>query len=109
MELTKVSQIIEQLERTFDKEFAMGMDVVLQYHLSGEDSGDYQIIIQNDTLKIEKGVHNSPNVTVKMSAKTWLGLFNNTVNPMLAFTTGKIKVKGDFGLAMKFPKIFPPS
>lgn len=109
MELTKVSQIIDRLKRDFDYEIAREMDVVLQYHLSGEDSGDYQIIIKNGTLKIEKGIHDSPNVTVKMTDKTWLGLFNNTVNPMLAFTTGKIKVKGDFGLAMKFPKIFPPS
>ena len=107
MELTKVSQIIERLERDFDNEYAAQLNAVLQYHLSGEDGGDYQIIITNGTLRIEKGIHVSPTVTVKMADKTWLGLFNNTVNPMLAFTTGKIKVSGDFGLAMKFQKIFP--
>ena len=109
MELTKVSQIIERLKRDFDAEFTENMDVVLQYHITGEDSGDYQIIVKHGTLEIKNGVHDAPNVTVKMDDKIWLGLFNNTVNPMLAFTRGKIKVKGDFGLAMKFTKIFPPS
>ena len=108
MELTEVRQIIETLERNFDPEVAKGLDVVLQYHISGEDSGDYQIMIKDGTLKIEKGIHDSPTVTIRMADKIWLGLFNNTVNPMLAFTSGKIEVEGDFGLAMKFPKIFPP-
>ena len=107
MELTKVSQIIERLHDTFDADFTKNMDVVLQYHLSGDDGGDYQIMVNNGTLTIEEGVHASPTVTVKMADKTWLGLFNNTVNPMLAFTSGKIKVSGNFGLAMKFTKIFP--
>jgi len=109
MELTEVRQIIERLKRDFNPEVAEGLDVILQYHISGEDSGDYIIKIKDSTVGIDKGIHGLPNVTVSMADKTWLGLFNNTVNPMLAFTTGKIKVKGDFGLAMKFPKIFTPS
>ena len=43
MELTEVSQIIERLERDFSPEVAEGLDVVLQYHISGQDSGDYKV------------------------------------------------------------------
>jgi len=106
MVLTEVRQIIERLERDFSPEAAEGLDVVLQYHITGKDSGDYKIIIKNGFLKIEKGIHDKPNVIIRMEDEIWLGLFNHTVNPMLAFTSGKIKIKGDFGLAMKVPKIF---
>ncbi|MBU0992771.1 MAG: SCP2 sterol-binding domain-containing protein [Proteobacteria bacterium] len=108
MDLTEVKQIIERLERDFNPEVAKDLDVVIQYHISGEDSGDYKIRIKDRTCKIDKGIHDSPNVTISMADKTWLGLFNNTVNPMLAFTTKKIKVKGDFSLAMNIQKIFTP-
>lgn len=104
---TEINQIIEQLKSCFSPDAADGLDAVIQYHVSGKDSGTYKIIIKDGTLSIEEGIHDSPTTTISLADETWLGLFNHSINPMLAFTKGKIKVKGDFGLAMKVPKIFP--
>ena len=106
MPLTEVKQILEKFERDFDANAAEGMDVVLQYHISGEGGGDWNIKIKDGTCTIKEGIHDAPTVMFKMAGKTWLGLVNKTLNPMMAFTTGRIRIKGDMGLAQKIPAIF---
>jgi putative sterol carrier protein len=106
MELTTVVQIIEKFNRDFDSEAAGGVNGVIQYHISGEGGGDWDIMINDGTFKIEEGIHASPGVTLKMSGKTWPGLVNKTVNPMVAFTTGRLRMTGDKALAQRVPAIF---
>jgi len=106
MALTEVKQIIEKFERDFDPDAAKGVDAVLQYHISGDDGGDWIITIKDGSCKIEEGTHDSPTVILKMSGKTWLGLVNKTVNPTMAFTTGRLRIKGDMAKAQLVPKIF---
>jgi len=42
---------------------------------------------------------------VKMSADTLQGLLNGTQDPTLAFMTGKIKVNGSMGHALKLASL----
>ncbi|MFM9946681.1 MAG: SCP2 sterol-binding domain-containing protein [Saprospiraceae bacterium] len=39
--------------------------------------------------------------TVTVSLADLEGVMNGSINPMMAFMTGKIKVKGDMGVVMK--------
>lgn len=39
--------------------------------------------------------------TLKMSLSDAIDLLNGEMNPMMAFMTGKLKVEGDMGVAMK--------
>ena len=106
MALTQVKEILEKFERDFDPAAAAGADAVLQYHISGDEGGDWSITVKEGTCNIEAGVHEAPTVTFKMSGKTWLGLVNKTVNPVVAFTTGRVRIKGDMALAQSVPKWF---
>lgn len=106
MKLTNASQIIEKFRQSFDPEEARDVKAVIQYRISGDGGGDWNIVLENGTCKIEEGTHNSPNVTLKMSERTWLGLVNGTVNPMAAFTTGRLRVSGDKTLAQRISAIF---
>lgn len=52
----------------------------------------------------ESGVHaddGEADVTLTASVKTFKGLMEGNVNPATAFMTGRLKVKGDMGMAMK--------
>ena len=106
MALNTVKEILEKFERDFDPEAASGVDAVIQYHISGDDGGDWKIAIKDGTCTIDEGVHDDPKVVFRMSSKTWLGLVNKTVNPTMAFTTGRLRIKGDMGLAQQIPKFF---
>ncbi len=45
------------------------------------------------------------NCTITMSIETYLKLQRKEINPMIASLTGKIKVKGDIGLAQKLKQL----
>jgi acyl-CoA dehydrogenase len=44
--------------------------------------------------------------TVAVSEEDLLGMMTGTVNPMMAFMSGKIKVSGEMGVAMKMQSLF---
>jgi putative sterol carrier protein len=46
------------------------------------------------------------NCTVSLSQEDMLGLMNGTLNGMTAFMSGKIKVAGEMGVAMKMQSLF---
>jgi sterol carrier protein 2 len=48
-------------------------------------------------------------VTLMADAVDYVGIFTGKVNPMAAFGEGKIKLKGDIGLAMKLMNFFKMS
>jgi putative sterol carrier protein len=43
--------------------------------------------------------------TISMSSENLLKMKNGDLNPMMAVMTGKIKIKGDMGLAMKLQNL----
>jgi acyl-CoA dehydrogenase len=44
--------------------------------------------------------------TVAVSEEDLFGMMNGTVNPMMAFMSGKVKVHGEMGVAMKMQSLF---
>lgn len=46
--------------------------------------------------------------TVKVSLEDFGKLMERKLDPMTAFMTGKIKIEGDMGVAMKLGKLFAP-
>ena len=48
----------------------------------------------------------APTITITASSEDWLSIVNGRLNPQMAFMTGKLKVKGDMGLAMRLQSIF---
>jgi putative sterol carrier protein len=45
-------------------------------------------------------------VTISAKAEHYLAIAEGRMNQMLAFATGKLKVRGDMGKAMKLGSIF---
>ena len=45
-------------------------------------------------------------MTIAASAETFARIIAGTQNPTMAYMTGKIKVDGDMGAAMKLQKLF---
>jgi len=42
-----------------------------------------------------------------MAASDYLDMVNGKLNPQMAFMSGKLKIAGDMGLAMKMAQLFP--
>jgi putative sterol carrier protein len=62
-----------------------------------------------DTTQVPNVVSNDDHdaeCTLEISTKNALQLLDGDLNPMTAFMMGKLKVKGDMGIAMKIAQTF---
>lgn len=52
-------------------------------------------------MQVIKGTHESPNLTLKMSANDFLDMINGKISAERAFFTGKVQFKGNIAIALK--------
>ena len=103
---TSIKQVFEAMPEQFNADAASGVDAVFQFDLTGDDGGKYWVKVQDQQLSIEEGEHDNPSITIISSADDYLKLANGDINAMNAFMQGKVKVKGNMGLAMKLQSMF---
>ena len=101
-----ITDLMSKMPGAFLPEKAQGMNVVIQFNFSGAEAGNWNVEIKNGALKIEKGIHPSPSLTISADSADYLKLYNKEIDPMQAFMQGKLKVQGDMGLAMKMMQFF---
>ncbi len=107
MALTNVKEIFTKMPEVFNPSAAQGLDAVFQFEITGDDGGNWSIIIKEGTCEIQEGTHDSPTVTLTMSGETWLGMVNKETNGMQAFMSGQLKASGDIMLAQRIEQLFP--
>ncbi len=95
------------MQEHFNAAAAKGLNATLQWELSGENGGTWALQVENDSCKLIEGGVEKPNVKFKLSTADWLAMASGKLNPINAFMTGKLKVEGDQGLAMKVQSLFP--
>jgi putative sterol carrier protein len=104
--MSSVREIFEAMPRAFQKQAAAGLNVVYQFDLSGEGGGKWCVEVQNGELSVTEREHPSPAVTITATATDYVAIAQGKVNRTLAVVTGKMKIKGNMGLALKLQQIF---
>jgi putative sterol carrier protein len=99
--------MIEDLPKFFRPARAKGVDVVIQFRLSGEEGGDWYATIKDQTCTVTEGVSDAAQGTVMMDAKDYVALATGKLGGMKAFLTGRVKTSGDFTLLQKMQSWFP--
>jgi putative sterol carrier protein len=69
-------------------------------------AAQFHLIIADGKFEEKKGKHPSPNVTISMKEGDFLDMINGKLNPQMAFMSGKLKIGGDMGLALKLQSLF---
>lgn len=97
--------MIEELKRlaermNADPEPIRGLRQVYQFNLS--DSGEvYQARFQDGAVTVTEGATDSADCALTLSEGHFLQLLRNDLNAPMAFITGKLKIDGSIGLALK--------
>jgi len=68
----------------------------------------YHFHIVNESIEVQTGAHASPNITLTMKESDYLDMVNGKLNGQMAFMSGKLKIAGDMGLALRLQNLFPP-
>lgn len=78
-----------------------GYEGVYQFNITGEDSGTYQIIVDEHGGKAIEGTEADAECTLGLNAEDYKDLVRGELNPTEAFMSGKLQLDGDIGLALK--------
>lgn len=101
---TTVAEFFESLQENLAKKQAKlaGLNCVYQFKVG--DAG-YNVTFADGNASVAKGEAAAPSCTVTMAEGDFLDLLSGKLNGQMAFMTGKLKVAGDFGLALKLESL----
>jgi putative sterol carrier protein len=103
---TSCKQAFDAMPSRFNKEAARGLNAVFQFDLAGDGGGKWHVLIQNDQCQVKEGAHPSPNITISMTAQDYLDMLAGKLNGQMAFMSGKLRISGDMGLALRLQSLF---
>ena len=86
------------------------INAAYQFDLSGDNGGTWHILLGErapDGMPAvgEGEVEGGAQCTISMSDENFVNLLGGNLNPTMAFMSGKIRVTGDMGLALKLQSV----
>jgi putative sterol carrier protein len=106
-ESKSIREVWQEIERVMNEnpEPIKGMNVVYQYEITGDDSGTFQLLISEGSARVVEGTEATPDCTLKLSDHNFKKMIMGKLNGTAAFMTGKLKVQGSMGIALKLEGI----
>ncbi|HET7340064.1 MAG TPA: SCP2 sterol-binding domain-containing protein [Methylomirabilota bacterium] len=101
-----VKESFEAMPGRFRPDKASGTNATIQYDISGEGGGTWNAVIKDGTCTVSPGAATTPNLTLQIAAQDWVDMLSGKQSGQMLFMSGKLKVKGDMGLAMKLGSMF---
>lgn len=101
-----VQESFDAMGSRFRPDKATGTNAVIQYDVSGEGGGTWTAAIKDGTCTVTPGPAQNPNLTLQIAAQDWLDMLSGKQSGQMLFMSGKLKIKGDMGLAMKLGSMF---
>ena len=90
---------------------ASGVDVsnkdflAVQINVTGKDSGVFYVEVKDHRINVEPYDYHDRNCAITINMTNLNKLIDGKLDPVLAFTTGKLKVEGDAGKALEFANL----
>lgn len=102
-----VDEIIERMPTQFQPDAAKGFKAIYQYCITGDGGKEYYTDIDDGTLKVEMGKHDSPNITITVDHQDFLKMLSDPAAGQALFMQGKVQVQPlDMNLMMKMQTLF---
>jgi len=102
----EIAQIFPVMAERLIPSKAEGVNATIQFNLSGDNGGLYWLRIADGKCEAGQGQAENPKMTLKAAADDWFAVSTGKMNAMQAFMSGKIKIEGDMGMAMKLQTMF---
>ena len=100
-------QVFDSMRGSFQPAKAKGVHARYQWDLSGPNGGQWWIDVNDGTYKMGKGKIDNPDVTFVAADKDWVAVSNGQLGGSWAYMTGRLKIRGDQGIARKLGEMFP--
>lgn len=106
MNTNLAEQIMQGMKGSFKADKAAGINAVVQFNLTGDGGGSYFVTIKDGKFDYQSGTAPSPTMTLSATSQDYMDIATGKLNPMAAFSAGRLKIGGDMMFAMKFSSLF---
>jgi putative sterol carrier protein len=96
-------EFFEGLEARVDRSKTAGMTNSYVFEIDG--AGTWKVDVQDGSVSVTEG-DGDADATISASEETFGQIASGDLNATTAYMTGKLKIKGDMGAAMKLQKLF---
>jgi len=96
-------EFFETLETRVDPAKAAGLNASYRFDIDG--AGSWLVEVDDGKVSVTESGGDADTI-ISTSAETFMQIAGGEQNPTSAYMSGKLKVKGDMGQAMKLQKLF---
>ena len=96
-------EFFDELPGKADPGRLAGISSTYLFEIEGAET--WLVAVDNGKVTVSAGEHEA-DATLITNEKTFLEIIRGERNPMTAYLTGKVKVKGDMGALMKLQSLF---
>lgn len=97
--LTKVKGVAEGIDASSTDFLAV------QVNITGKDAGVFYVEVKDGKVAVEPYEYNDRDCAISMNMNNFNKLLDGKLDPVVAFTTRRLKVDGDVGKALEFSKL----
>ena len=98
-----VQEFFDALPSKVDPAKTAGMNNSFAFDIA--DVGAWTVTVADGVVSVAEG-ENDADCTISASEETLMKIASGEANPTTAYMTGKLKIKGDMGAALKLQKLF---
>ena len=99
-----VQDFFENLESRADPAKTAGMTSSYVFDIDG--AGQWKVDVDDGKVTVSEGGGDDADAVISSSSETFEKIIAGDQNPTSAYMTGKLKVRGDMGAAMKLQQLF---
>jgi hypothetical protein len=104
-----LDEVFNRMPTLFRADRAGATQAVIHWIITGGAGGTsdtYETVIENGACTVTNQPVREPKLAMTMDPVTFLKVVSGDGNPMMMFMTGKVKAKGDLGIAAQIVKLF---
>jgi len=86
-------------------DISKAVNSVYEFNITGDNGGVWTVDLTKEPGAVTAGSTGAAKCTVTAATGDFMNIVSGKMNPQMAFMSGKLKIKGDMGLAMKLQKV----
>ncbi len=94
-------EIPANIEKNADK--VKSMNATYKFNVTGDNGGVWRVQLGENSQVMEG--EGDAQCTITVADEDFVNIVSGKLNPQMAFMSGKLKVQGDMGLAMKLGNV----
>jgi putative sterol carrier protein len=104
-----LDEVFRRMPSLFRPDRAGKTSAVIHWNIADRPDGGvdtYEIVIEDGACTLSESADREPKLSLSLGAVDFLKVVSGNGNPVMMFMTGKLKAKGDLGLAANIANLF---